>query len=66
MMKIKRNTRELLLPLLFLIMSVLLVLGCDVTSQADIAAEDTETQPIQTTTTTPASIANQLPFQYQV
>ena len=44
--------RGLLLLSLFLVVSVLLLSGCGIASQADIAAYDTETQPIPTTTQT--------------
>jgi hypothetical protein len=52
--------RGSLLLSLFLIVSVLLLNGCGVTSQADTAVKDTETQPIQTTAeqTTKQSIQN--------
>ena len=49
-MKGKRNMRGLLLLSLFLIVSVLLLSGCGITSQADVAGKDIETQPIQKTT----------------
>ncbi len=41
--------RESLLLSVFLIVSVLFITGCSVTSQADAAGKDLETQPIQTT-----------------
>lgn len=47
--------RGLLIPSLFLVMSVLLIMGCSVTSQADIATKDSGVQQIQTTTTIPGT-----------
>lgn len=41
--------RESMIFSLFLIVSVLLLSGCGIASQADTAAKDLETQPIQTT-----------------
>ncbi|MCK5604072.1 hypothetical protein KAR91_19450 [Candidatus Pacearchaeota archaeon] len=47
--------RKSLLLSLFLIVSVLFITGCSVTSQADAAGKDIETQPIQTTATPPTT-----------